>query len=326
MTPAPARADAERVVLADVGGTNVRFAVVAGGALGPIEHMAVGEHAQFADALAAFLSHQPDRADIRRAIFGVAGVVEGGRCALTNNSWVVDAAELCARFGLSKVRLVNDFEALAWSLPHLARGDIRQIGGGQPMPKAPMVVLGPGTGLGVAAYVPGETGATVLHSEGGHATAPSGSLREDAIIETLRRHYGHVSAERVLSGHGLEALYRAIASIDALAVPGRNAAEITDAALNGDCAASHAAVDTFCAILGDVAGNFALGFGAQGGVFLAGGIVSHLRDYLPRSQFRTRFDAKGRMRRYVEAIPAYLILREDPTFIGLRALAAQPVL
>lgn len=326
MTSAPARADAERVVLADVGGTNVRFAVLAGGVLGPIAHMAVGEHAQFADALAAFLSHQLERSSIRRAIFGVAGVVEGGRCALTNNSWVVDAAELCSRFGLSKVRLVNDFEALAWSLPHLAGGDIRPIGGGQPVPKAPMVVLGPGTGLGVAAYVPGEAGAMVLHGEGGHATVPSGSSREDAIIEILRRQYGHVSAERVLSGHGLEALYRAIASIDALTVPARNAAEITDAALNGDCAASRAAVDTFCAILGDVAGNFALGFAAQGGVFLAGGLVTHLRDHLPRSQFRARFDAKGRMRRYVEAIPAYLILCEDPTFIGLRALAAQPAM
>lgn len=319
MTSAPA----ERVVLADVGGTNVRFAVLTGGVLGPIAHRAVGDHAHFADALAAFLSHQTDRAGIGRVILGVAGVVEGGRCALTNNAWVVDAAELCARFGFSHVRLVNDFEALAWSLPYLARGDIRQIGGGQPMLKAPMVVLGPGTGLGVAAYVPGETGAFVLHSEGGHATVPSGSSREDAIIEDLRRQYGHVSAERVLSGHGLEALYRAIASIDARTVPARHAAEITDAALNGDCAASRAAVDTFCAILGDVAGNFALGFGAQGGVFLAGGIVVHLRDHLPQSRFRERFDAKGRMRGYVEAIPAYVILCEDPTFIGLRALAAQ---
>jgi glucokinase len=323
MTPAMTSAPAERVVLADVGGTYVRFAILAGGVLGPIAHRAVSDHAQFADALAAFLSRQPDRAGIGRAILGVAGVVESGRCALTNNAWVVDAAELCARFGFSHVRLVNDFEALAWSLPYLARGDIRQIGGGQPAPKAPMVVLGPGTGLGVAAYVPGETGAMVLHSEGGHATVPSGSSREDAIIENLRRQYGHVSAERVLSGHGLEALYRAIAAIDARTVPARHAAEITDAALNGDCAASRAAVDTFCAILGDVAGNFALGFGAQGGVFLAGGIVAHLRDYLPQSRFRERFDAKGRMRGYVEAIPAYVILCEDPTFIGLRALAAQ---
>ena len=131
---------------------------------------------------------------------GVAGVVEGDRCALTNNPWVVDAAELRARFGFADIRVVNDFEAIAWSLPHLTRDDIGKIGGRERVAQAPMVVLGPGTGLGVAAYVPGERGASVLRSEGGHATMPSSSLREDAIIENLRQRVGHVSAERVLSG------------------------------------------------------------------------------------------------------------------------------
>jgi glucokinase len=302
----------ERTVLADVGGTNVRFAVLRGDEMGPIEHIAVCDYASFADALATFLARQPDRAAIHRGIFGVAGVVEGERCPLTNNSWVVDAAELRARFGLTRVSIINDFEALAWSLPC----------GGEPAAQAPMVVLGPGTGFGVAAYVPREKGASVLRSEGGHATMPSGSLREDAIIEILRQRFGHVSAERVLSGHGLENLYRAIASVDALTVPERAAAEITQAALEGSCATSRAALDAFCAMLGEVAGNFALSFGAQGGVFIAGGIISHLRDYLPRSQFRSRFEAKGRMSRYVASIPVYLVLHEDPAFLGLRSLAA----
>ena len=145
-----------------------------------------------------------------------------------------------------------------------------------------MVVLGPGTGLGVAAYVPCAAGGFVLRSEGGHGTMPSGSLREDAIIENLRQRFGHVSAERVLSGQGLENLYRAIASIDALTVPERTAAEITQAAVEGSCATSRAALDMFCAMLGEVAGNFALSFGAQGGVFIAGGIVPQIRDYLPQ--------------------------------------------
>ena len=109
---------------------------------------------------------------------------------------------------------------------------------------------------------------------------PSGSAREDAIIEKLRQHFGHVSAERVLSGHGLENLYRAIASLDSLSVPERSAAEITQAGLAGHCAASRAAIDTFCAMLGEVAGNLALDIGTQGGVFVAGGIALHLRGYL----------------------------------------------
>jgi glucokinase len=326
MNHVPPRGIVEPAVLADVGGTNVRFAILAGDRLGPIEHMANCDHARFGDALAMFLARQTGRAAIRRAIFGVAGVVEGDRCALTNNPWVVDAAELRGRFGFTDIHLVNDFEAIAWSLPHLTPGDIRKIGGREPVAQAPMVVLGPGTGLGVAAYVPGERGASVLRSEGGHVTMPSSSLREDAVIENLRQRFGHVSAERVLSGHGLENLYHAIASIDALIVPERNAAEITQTALGNNCVASRAALDVFCAMLGTIAGNFALSFGAQGGVFIAGGIASRIRDYLPRSQFRARFEAKGRMRPYVEAIPAYLILHEDPAFIGLRSLAAQRVL
>jgi glucokinase len=313
-------------VLADVGGTNVRFAVLSDGALGPIAHMAVADHREFGDGLAAFMAGRTDRSPIRHALFGVAGVVENERCALTNNSWVVDAAALRARFGFADVHIVNDFEAVAWSLPRFSSSDLRPIGGGERKPSAPMAVLGPGTGLGVAAYVPSQAGAFVLHSEGGHVTLAGGSAREDAIIEKLRQKFGHVSAERVLSGNGLQNLYHAIASLDSLVVPERSAAEITKAAAAGSCATSHAARETFCALLGEVAGNCALSFGAQGGVFLAGGITAHLRDYLPQSSFRTRFEAKGRMSRYLEAIPAYLILHEDPAFVGLQSLAAQRAL
>jgi len=308
-------------VLADVGGTNVRFALLTGGTLGAVEHMAVRDFQRFSDALAAFIASQTQAKAIQRAVLAVAGVVEGQRCALTNNPWVVDAAELRARFGFGGIHIVNDFEAIAWSLPHLTGNDLRAVGGREPVKQAPMVVLGPGTGLGVAAYVPRATGGFVLGSEGGHTTVPSGSLREDTIIDNLRQRYGHVSAERVLSGQGLENLYRAIALIDALTVPERTAAEITQAAIEESCATSRAALDLFCALLGEVAGNFALSFGAQGGVFIAGGIAAHLRDYIPRSEFRSRFEAKGRMKHYVEPIPAYLILHDDPAFVGLKALA-----
>lgn len=311
----------EGVVLADVGGTNVRFALLNGDAFGPIEHMAVHDYKDFADALAIFMARQTQRATIRRAIFAVAGVVAGERCALTNNPWVVDAAELRGRFEFTSIHIMNDFEAIAWSLPHLTRNDLRTVGGRESAAQAPMVVLGPGTGLGMAAFVPCANGGFVIGSEGGHTTVPSGSSREDAIIDNLRQRYGHVSAERVLSGHGLENLYRAIASIDGLTVPDRTATEITRAGVAGNCATSRAALDMFCAMLGEVAGNLALTFGAKGGVFMAGGIIPRLRDYLPRTPFRSRFEAKGRMRQYVEPIPAYLILHDDPAFIGMQSLA-----
>jgi len=313
----------ERVLLGDVGGTNARFAVMADGEFGPIERLRVAEYARFEDALAAYLARQHAAAAIRGAVFAVAGVVEGERCPLTNSAWVVDAAELRARFGFADVRLINDFEAVAWSLPNLTGQDLRQLGGGKPNPDAPMLAIGPGTGLGVAAYMPNGKNGRVLKSEGGHTTLPSGSVREDAIIETLRQSLGHVSAERVLSGPGLENLYRTIAKLDGLTVPERPAREITQAAITGSCAVCRAALDTFCAVLGEVAGNFALGFGARGGVFVGGGFVPRMRDYLAGSRFRARFDAKGRMSAYVQAIPVYLILHDDPAFIGLRSLAAR---
>jgi glucokinase len=312
----------ERVLLADVGGTKARFAVLTNNVLGPIEHMTVRDYEHFSEALALFMAQQKECDPITHAILGVAGAVENGRCALTNNPWIVDAAELRTRFGLTGIHIINDFEAIAWALPDLSDSDLRRIGGGNPVAGAPMAVLGPGTGLGVAAYVRHSHG-FVLRSEGGHTTAPSSSLREDAIIEKLRRQFGHVSTERIVSGPGLENLYRAIASIDARTVPERTAAEITQAAVEDACAVSVAALGVFCAMLGDVAGNFALSFGAQGGVFIAGGIAPRIRDYLARSQFRARFEAKGRMSRYVEAIPVYLILHDDPAFIGLRSLAAR---
>jgi len=311
------------MVLADVGGTNARFAVYRNGTLGSIEHMTVADYRQFADALDAFMQGQSDRSRIRHALFGVAGVVEGERCALTNNPWVVAADELRGRFRLSDVHIVNDFEAVAWALPHFTAKDLRLIGGREPKADAPRVVLGPGTGLGVAVYVNGERGGLVVRSEGGHATLPSGSLREDAIIARLRQQFGHVSAERALSGNGLENLYHTIASLESRTVPERNAAEIAQAAATGSCAISRAALDTFCALLGAVAGNLALSFGAQGGVYIAGGIAPHIRDFLPQSRFRSRFEAKGRLTRYLEAIPIYLILHGEPAFVGLQSLAAQ---
>lgn len=311
------------VLLADVGGTNARFTVLVGDRLGRVEHVAVADYMQFGDALAAFLSRQSVGEPVRHAVLAVAGVVEGEHCALTNNPWIVDASELRTRFGFANVRILNDFEAVAWSLPYLTQKDLLKLGGSEAKPAAPMLALGPGTGLGVAVYVPREQGSMVLSTEAGHSTLPSGSAREDAIIELLRQRFGHVSAERILSGHGIENLYQVIASLDSLNAPERSAAEITQAGLAGHCIASKAAVDMFCAMLGEVAGNLALTIGAQGGVFIGGGIAAHLRDYLPRSKLRARFDAKGRMTRYVSAIPVYLILNDDPAFVGLQSLATK---
>ena len=321
MTMASAPRTTGKVLLADIGGTNARFAVLADGTVRALAHMAVSDYRSFGEALDAYLGKLPETGSIRAAILAVPGSAQNGRCELTNNPWVIDTAELRATYGFSTVRLLNDFEAVAWSLPQLSADKLLQIGGRQPVQGAPLAALGPGTGLGMAAYIPHETGQLVLSSEGGHSTMAGGSSREDAVIAYLRQRFGHVSAERVLSGTGLENLYEALAVLDGIVLPKRRAAEITRDGVEGACATSRAAIEMFCAMLGTVAGNLALTLAARGGVYIAGGILRHMPDYLATSQFRRRFEDKGRFRKYLEPIPVYLVLDQDVAFVGLRNLA-----
>jgi glucokinase len=160
-----------------------------------------------------------------------------------------------------------------------------------------------------------------IATEAGHATLTSASRREDAIIEHLRQRFGHVSVERTISGPGLENLYQAIAAVDGVRVPARSPNDITDAAIRGDCATSRASLEMFCAMLGGVAGNLALSFRARGGIYIAGGIAPRITDFIARSEFRARFEAKGRFRGFLEGIPTYVIMHPYPTFVGLKALS-----
>lgn len=308
------------VLLADIGGTNARFAVLANGKVRAMAHMAVSDYGTFREALGAYLGGLPEAGTIRAAILAASGTVQSHRCALTNNSWVIDASELREVHGFSNVRLINDFEAVAWALPRLPPDRLLPLGGSRPVTGAPLAALGPGTGLGMALSIPYAGGHLVLSSEGGHSTLAGGSLREDAVIEHLRRRFGHVSVERVLSGRGLENLYDALAALGDTALPKRRAAEITKAGMEGTCPTSRAATDMFCAMLGSVAGNLALTLGARGGIFIGGGILRHMPEYLARSPFRARFEEKGRFKKYLEPVPAYLILDEDVAFAGLRTL------
>ena len=203
-----------KVLLADIGGTNARFALLAGGTVGAMAHMAVDDYGSFREALGAYLGGVPEAGTISTAVLAAAGTVQDDRCALTNSSWVIDAAELRAAYGFSTVRLLNDFEAVAWALPCLPRDRLLPLGGRQPVAGAPLAALGPGTGLGMAVNIPHATGRVVLSSEGGHSTMAGSSSREDAVIANLRQRFGHVSAEHVLSGGGLENLYDALAALD----------------------------------------------------------------------------------------------------------------
>ncbi len=310
-----------KILLGDIGGTNARFTFVKDDTIGPVEVLAVKDYSQFTDALAALLAGH-GRNGIGGAAFAVAGPVDGNRCQVTNSGWVIDALELRSGFNWAHVRVVNDFEALAWSLPRLMPADLFAIGGGKAVRNAPAAVLGPGTGLGVACLSPRPSGDIVIDSEGGHATFPATTPRENAIIEHLRERFGHVSAERVLSGSGLVNLYQAVGSIDRRPTIERTAAEITVAGLDGGCASCREALDLFCAMLGTFTGNAALTFAARGGVYVGGGIAPRIVEHLRRSQFRPRFEAKGRFQPYLAGIPTAVIIHPDATLVGLQRLAA----
>lgn len=308
-------------LLADIGGTSARFALLAADSISDVVTLAVADHASPVEAARAFLSGPGQGQKPDSAWIAAAGPVVNGRVTMTNAAWMVDAERIRGGLGLQAVHVINDFEALGWSLPGLRPGDLVDIGRATPRNQGTMAVMGPGTGFGLAALASDGIAEVVLVTEAGHATLPSENRREDAIIAALRERVPHVSVERVLSGPGLIQLYHAIAEVDGVTVPQRSAAQIVEHALAGDCAPSRNTLDAFCAFLGSVAGNAALTLGALGGIFIAGGIVPRFTDFLRQSAFRERFEAKGRLSAYLAGIPTSVIVHPDPAFVGLARLA-----
>jgi glucokinase len=307
------------VLLADIGGTNARFSLMNGREIGVIDHLKVADFPSATEAISTFLaSRVPDR-NLDAAVLGVAGAVENNRCTITNSGWLIDGANLQRAFGFEDVWLLNDFEAVAWSLPELRPQDVFALGEQRGTAGAPMLALGPGTGFGTACLYFPDGKPFAATTEAGHTTLAATSDREEQVVACLRHRLGHVSIERVLSGNGLKNLYQALASLDGISVPERDAAAITQAALNGSCGVSRTALDMFCAWLGAVAGDLALIFAARGGVYIAGGIVPRFADHLSRSGFRKKFESKGRFESFLRKIPAGVIVRPDESFIGLRA-------
>jgi glucokinase len=298
----------DTALVADIGGTHARFAL-SDGALREIVSLPSKDFAGLADAAKAYLAKVGARPS--RAAFAVAGPVGEGTVTLTNLGWSFSADELSAALGVT-VTLLNDFEALAYAVPHLSASDLVSIGPDvEGEANGTVAILGPGTGLGVGGWSNGHA----LVTEGGHADfAPADDIEID-ILKFLRARFGHVSWERVLSGPGLVNLYDAMGGRESLAPQ-----EIT-AQVGRDprCTKVFA---RFCAILGSAAGDIALTMGARGGVLIAGGILPALREPFAASQFRARFEAKGRFADYLGAIPTRLIVQDHAGLIGAAASLA----
>ncbi len=320
--------DAPRL-LGDVGGTNARFAVSRSGlALEHVQVFACAEHASLEAALRHYLDGLP--ASIGRAVqhgaIGIATAVTGDWVEMTNHHWRFSIEATRAALGLDRLLLLNDFTALAWSLPHLPDEELLKLGGGAPVADTPSALIGAGTGLGVSALVPDAIGGFIaLAGEGGHVAFAPTNDRELLLWRAATQAFGRVSVERLVSGPGLEFIHETLA-LDAGHAANEtrlSAAEITRHALEANAAPAHRhcrdALDVFLAILGATAGDLALTLGARGGVYIGGGIVPRLADHLAVSPLRARFEDKGRFADYMAAIPIYVLQSEQPALTGAAA-------
>lgn len=302
------------LLLADIGGTNTRCATLLPG--GQLSGKRYYRNADF-DGLPALLADYLDRTSpgqrAETAALAVAGPVSGSQVRMLNIDWAFSSASLCAELGLARVELINDFAALAHALPALGPDDLAGAGGGSADPLGNRVVLGPGTGLGVAGLVLGRSAWHAVSGEGGHVSMAASSPREAELIAETERRYGHCSAERLISGAGLILIHEFLHGETV-----RDAAELGARIDRGDARAV-ASIELLFELLGGVAGNLALTFGAFGGVYIGGGIVPRYLDIFLDSGFRRRFEAKGRYAGYLARVPAWVITAADPTLLGLAA-------
>jgi glucokinase len=317
-----------QVAVADVGGTHARFALaqVEGGrvvSLGEPVTLKTAEHASFQTAWEEFGRRAKIELPKNLAI-AFAGPVGGEVLKLTNNPWVIRPALIKERLGVDCYTIVNDFGAVGYAVATLPDTDFRHIcGPDRPLPNEGVIsIVGPGTGLGVAALLRKPDHYEVIETEGGHVDfAPLDSL-EDKILVQLRRHFRRISVERIASGQGLWNLYEALGAIESRDLTFHDDKQLWAAALAGSDSLASAALDRLCLTLGAVAGDMALAQGAVA-VVIAGGVGSRIADYLPRSGFRDRFIAKGRFERRMDEMPVKLIAHPQPGLVGAAAAFAR---
>jgi len=304
-------------LLADIGGTNTRCAIRK--STGPIEKIRTFSNDDFPNVvtLLSKYARSLDAAERPQSgLFAVAAPVRGDQVDMINIDWHFSATELQRELEFKNLKLLNDFEALAYALPILSDDDLRQIGAGEKLDGKPMVVLGPGTGLGAAGLIPLQnSGWQTVSGEAGHITMAASDEKEADLINHARDRFGHCSVERLISGAGLSFLHSALHETSTL-----DAAEIGQLALDGDPKAN-ASLDTLFKLLATVASDLALTFGAFGGVYIGGGMIPRHAEQFIASGFRDRFEDKGRYRDYLRSIPTFLIVAEQPTLAGLAAHA-----
>lgn len=312
-------------LLADVGGTNVRFALQRGPAdLGEVTALKAADFPSLEDAMRHYLATVQGAAP-RHAAIGLANPVTGDHVKLTNHAWAFSIEAVRQSLGLQTLLALNDFTSLALALPYLRHDALTPLREGVAVKGTPLALLGPGTGLGVSGLVPGRDGAApvALAGEGGHIELAPATDDESVAWRAAKQEHGRVSAERLLSGSGLTAIHAALSAETGTPAGGTPAtralspAEVAEGAVRGGDPLCRRAFEAFCGLLGSMAGDLALILGARGGVYIGGGIVPRYVEAVRASSFAARFVDKGRMRDYLQPVPVHVITAAHPALPGL---------
>lgn len=315
----------QNYLVADIGGTNARFAIAKGDSktgftLDQIRRLRNEDFEHLRDAAQAYLQ-SCDGPLPQIACFAVAAPVTAGKFRLTNSAWKLDPDTLPGELGLNTLIPVNDFAAQARGAPLCPAQDQHVLNTGTPQARAPIAVLGPGTGLGLGLLIPDGEQLRVIPTEGGHAGFAPRTEEEIAVGKFIADEYGYVSFERLLSGRGLVNIHRALCAIEGVTWPGSRPEDITAEALTDPNSLARRVVMMFCDVLGAYAGDVSVITGARGGTYLAGGIVPKILPLLEQSRFEARRVRRGPMSRYVDAIPVTLIQSDAAALMGAAAIA-----
>lgn len=314
-----------KALVADIGGTNIRLGVADLSDLS-ISDILTYQCEDFTNVDEAIEKYFAETAQsVTHACIDVATAVTGDQISLTNNHWHFSQQALQKKFGWQYLSVINDFTAIAMSVPSISDDKKVQIGGGQAQTNKPIAIYGAGTGLGVAHLVHTGEKWLPIDGEGGHVDFAPIDQDEINVLQQLQNKYARVSAEQILSGLGLVQIYQSLCAAEKVEAKDYKPADITEQALANNDQLAVRSLQLFCRVLGSFGGNLALNVKALGGVYIAGGIVPRFIEYVKQSEFRTRFDSKGRFSKLVETIPVYIVTEEQPGLIGCAAYLQQEI-
>ena len=313
-------------LIADIGGTNIRIAQADEKSISKFTDLETYQCAKFAslsEVIALYIQRKNIANTHINACLAIACPTDSDVISMTNLPWQFSQQALIKTLDLNSLTMINDYTAIAMAIPLLNDSQKVKIGGGESVADKPIAVCGPGTGLGVAHLVPVNNQWHCFSGEGGHVDFAAVDELEIKILRYLQKIKARVSYEQLLSGYGLEQIHQAICFINGKSKSTLSAAEISLQAISGNCTLCQQTLAQFCKVLGSFAGNLALTLNCQGGVYIAGGIVPRFIDFIEKSEFRLRFETKGRLSHITIQTPTYVITEEQPGLLGAAALLLQ---